>query len=46
MEGIIGTDVVRKAEILQKDKRGQNYSTRNEKRNVILIVKSCTGTAF
>jgi len=32
MEGIIWTDLVRNAEILQKGKRGQNYSTRNEKK--------------
>jgi hypothetical protein len=43
MEGIIGTDLVINAEVLQKVKREINGL---QKRKLLLLVKSCMRTAF
>jgi len=44
MKEIIWTDLVRNAEVLQKEKGDR--SVLKKKRELTLLVKSCVGTAF
>jgi len=46
MDGIIWTDIVRSARVLQKIKGERNVLQKTKKRKVTLLVKSCMGTAF